>query len=111
VIKGNAYGRHTIILPLGEEAGIDHILGVLSPGSPRGFSGKKPETRIMIMGHIGDEELEWAVENGLEFFVFDMERLKQAILLAEKTGQKATSILKPKRDSTAQALNMSTCPS
>lgn len=90
VIKGNAYGHGTqIILPLGEEAGIDHFSVFSAQEALEAFQVKKPETRIMIMGHIGDDELEWAVENGLEFFVFDMERLKQAILLAEKTGQKA----------------------
>ncbi|MEE4176327.1 MAG: alanine racemase [Bacteroides sp.] len=90
VIKGNAYGHGTaIILPLGEEAGLDHFSVFSAQEALEAFKVKQPETRIMIMGHIGDDELEWAVENGLEFYVFEKNRLEQAIGLAKKTGRKA----------------------
>jgi len=90
VIKGNAYGHGVQnILPLGEEAGLDHF-SVFSAGEAlEACKVKKADTRIMIMGHLDDQELEWAVENGLEFYVFDMGRLQKAMELAQKTGHKA----------------------
>lgn len=90
VIKGNAYGHGVEnILPLGEEAGLDHF-SVFSAGEAlEAFKAKKPATRIMIMGHLDEQELEWAVENGLEFYVFEMARLEKAVALAKKTGHKA----------------------
>lgn len=90
VIKGNAYGHGTSnILPLGEEAGLDHFSVFSAQEALEAFNVKRPKSRVMIMGHIADDELEWAVENGLEFFVFDMHRLQQATLLAKKTGRRA----------------------
>ena len=90
VIKGNAYGHGTdIILPMAEEAGLDHFSVFSAREALEAFRVKRPGTRIMIMGQISDEELEWVVENGLEFFVFDMDRLQQATLLAQKTGRRA----------------------
>jgi alanine racemase len=90
VIKGNAYG-HCVenILPLGEEAGIDHFSVFSANEALDAYEVKKPETSLMIMGHIDDQELEWAIENGVEFYVFDKGRLEKAIEFAKKTGKKA----------------------
>jgi len=90
VIKGNAYGHGVEnILPLGEEAGIDHFSVFSANEALDAFKVKKPETRLMIMGHIEDPELEWAVDNEVEFYVFDMGRLEKAIEVAKRTGKKA----------------------
>lgn len=43
----------------------------------------------MIMGYIGDEELPWAVENDIQFYVFEFERLEAAISAAKEKGKKA----------------------
>ena len=91
VIKGNAYG-HGIsrFLPMVEECGIDHF-SVFSADEALGAykSRKDPDTDIMIMGMIRDAELEWAVEHGIEFYVFERERLEAAVKAAEKVGKKA----------------------
>lgn len=90
VIKGNAYG-HGIehMVPLAEESGIDHF-SVFSAGEAyRVYTSKKSTSDIMIMGHIDNEELPWAIENGIEFFVYDEDRLYKAISLARDMKKKA----------------------
>lgn len=91
VIKGNAYG-HGIetYLPMAEKCGIDHF-SVFSSDEALGamkFKAKE-STSVMIMGMIRDEELEWAIENGVEFYLFEMERLKAAIETSDRLGKKA----------------------
>lgn len=91
VIKGNAYG-HGIsnFLPMAEECGMDHF-AVFSANEARLAKQTKirEETDIMIMGMIRDEELEWAIENDIEFYLFDLQRLDSAISAAKKMGKKA----------------------
>lgn len=90
VIKGNAYGHGVEnILPLGEKAGLDHFSVFSAHEALEACRVKKPATRVMIMGHLDDQELEWALENELEFFVFDQGRLERSLELAKKTGKKA----------------------
>jgi alanine racemase len=43
----------------------------------------------MIMGYIDNSELEWAIDNKIEFFVFEFDRLKTALYEARKLGVKA----------------------
>lgn len=91
VIKGNAYG-HGIsnFLPMAEECGMNHF-AVFSANEALLAKRKKnrDETDIMIMGMIRDDELEWAIENGIEFYIFEMDRLDSAIRSAKKVGKKA----------------------
>ncbi|MDZ7718448.1 MAG: alanine racemase [Balneolaceae bacterium] len=91
VIKGNAYGHGiTNFLPMAETSGMDHF-SVFSANEA--LIAKKtqtsPDTNIMIMGMIRDDELEWAIENDVEFYVFELDRLKAAISSAEKMQKKA----------------------
>lgn len=90
VIKGNAYG-HSIefFVPLVEEAGVDHF-GVFSADEAlRAFQVKSEETGIMIMGFVDDHEIEWVVENDIEFFVFEIDRLYKALEWARKLNKAA----------------------
>jgi len=81
VIKGNAYG-HGIshFLPLAEECGVRHF-SVFSADEALYAARSKmyEETELMIMGMIDNDEISWAVEQGISFYVFDLDRLKQAI--------------------------------
>ncbi len=89
VVKGNAYGHGVEnVVPLAEEAGIQHfsvfsakeandVLKVMSPGN-----------KIMIMGLLDDAEIEWAITNDIEFFVFDMGRFEKAIETAGCFGRR-----------------------
>jgi alanine racemase len=43
----------------------------------------------MIMGYLNDDQLAWAIENGIEFYVFDLDRLSKSIEIAKKVGKPA----------------------
>ncbi len=90
VIKGNAYG-HSIeaFVPIAERCGIDHFSVYSADEALRvkEISGNGPT--IMIMGMIDNEDLNWAIENDIEFFVFDTDRLDSAINVAKKINKKA----------------------
>lgn len=91
VIKGNAYGHGIrFFLPMAEECGLDHF-SVFSANEAHVAHKKKrrPGTDIMIMGMIRNDELEWAVEHQVEFYLFELDRLDAAITAAKKMNKKA----------------------
>ena len=90
VIKGNAYG-HGIehFLPLVEKCGVNHFSVFDADEARRAEKCKSPDSHIMIMGSIDHEEIDWAVEHDISFFVFQMDRLKSAAKAADKLGKKA----------------------
>ncbi len=90
VIKGNAYGHGVEnIVPLAEEAGIDHFSVFSAKEAYDALPVMSPKSRIMIMGMLDDEEIEWAIENDIAFFVFDMGRLEKAVETARMLQKKA----------------------
>ena len=90
VVKGNAYG-HGIkeFVPLAEECGLNHfsVYSVDEALEVKKCSTEK--TKIMIMGMVENEELEWAINSGIEFYLFDFIRLNKAIEYAAKLKRKA----------------------
>jgi alanine racemase len=90
VIKGDAYG-HGIesILPMIEEAGVDHFSVFGVDEAIRAHKIKRKECDLMIMGFVDDEYLEWAIEHDVSFFVFTMERLQAVAKVAKKTSKPA----------------------
>jgi len=90
VLKGNAYG-HGIkeMVSLFEAAGVKHLSVFSSQEAEQVCQVKKSTTDIMIMGWMEDEETEWAIENDIEFYVFEMGRLKAAIDSAKRLDKKA----------------------
>jgi alanine racemase len=90
VVKGNAYG-HGIdkVIPIFEDAGIDHFSVFSSNGARRAFRVKKASTELMIMGYIEEGDYEWVIDNKVSFFVFETNNLKKAICTAKKLGKKA----------------------
>ena len=42
-------------------------------------TGRRESTDIMIMGMIRNDEIRWAIENGIEFYLFEKDRLESAI--------------------------------
>lgn len=90
VVKGNAYG-HDIgtFVPMAFECGIKSFAVFSSSEARRIFeTGVRPD-RLIIMGAIQDEDFEWVVENQIEVFVFNMERLEQLIAIAKSFETKA----------------------
>jgi len=90
VIKANAYG-HGIeqIVPLFESQGIDHFSVFDYYEAVRTSQCLKSPATIMIMGWVSEENLENAMLQGFEFFVFSLDRLNQAARLARKLDVKA----------------------
>lgn len=91
VIKGNAYG-HGIsnYLPIAEACGIDHFSVFSADEAAAAYKYRKKEsTGVMIMGMIRNDELRWAIENGVEFYLFEKDRLESAIEAAGEIGKKA----------------------
>ncbi len=90
VVKGNAYG-HGIeaMVPMAEHSGVDYF-GVFSADEAlRVKNICSPEAAIMIMGRVEGEQLDWAVGEGVELFVYDKERLEAAVQAAKKLDKKA----------------------
>lgn len=91
VIKGNAYG-HGIeeFLPLVEKCSVDYFAVFDAYEAIKALQVKKPETKLMIMGMIDNEDLKWAIENDISFYVFELDRLQHAIKSAKKLNKPAT---------------------
>ncbi len=90
VVKGNAYGHGIeVFVPLAEECGIDHFAVFDSAEARRTHRVCRPESSIMIMGYIEDSDLEWIIDNGIEFYVFEMDRLRKAVQIAARKARKA----------------------
>lgn len=90
VVKGNAYG-HGIdtYVPLAKKHGGSHFSVFDAHEAEEVHRVAGPEVTIMIMGMIDNDQLEWAIENDIEFFVFDTLRLEKAVEWAQKIGKKA----------------------
>ncbi|CAN5380807.1 alanine racemase [soil metagenome] len=90
VVKADAFG-HGIgtFVPMAEKAGVRHFSVASSYEAWEVLEARTKESTIMIMGILYDDDLEWAINNKIEFFVFDLPRLKKAKQIAEKLGKKA----------------------
>ncbi len=90
VCKGNAYG-HGIeqIVSMSEAEGVRHFSVFSSAEARQVQNSITRNSTIMIMGYIHNDELAWAIESGIEFYIFEAERLHAAIATAKKTGKKA----------------------
>ena len=90
VVKGNAYG-HGIeaYIPMAEACGINHFAVYSADEAYRVMEVKAPETEIMIMGSVDDDALAWAIEHGIEVWVFEIERLTKALEHAKSIGKPA----------------------
>ncbi len=87
VVKANAYG-HGIdyFVPMAEDEGLNHF-SVFSSGEAAAVCKvKSEESRVMIMGWIYDDEIEWALQNKVEFYIFDLGRLEKAAEASKRTG-------------------------
>jgi alanine racemase len=90
VVKGNAYG-HGIeeYVPMARECGVEHFSVFSADEAYRVYEVLSDPIPIMIMGMIDNSQMEWAIENDMSFFVFEMDRLEKAVELATKLKKKA----------------------
>ncbi|MDF1544963.1 MAG: alanine racemase [bacterium] len=90
VVKGNAYG-HEIekFVPLAEECGIHHFSAFSAEEALRVYNSRQSNSDIMIMGCVDNDSLEWAIENNISFYIFNLERLERTVKIIKKLGVSA----------------------
>lgn len=90
VVKGNAYG-HGIkhFVPMAEQCGVRQFAVFSAIEALSVLEHRTADSRIVIMGALANDELEWAIENEIAFYVFDLERLRGAQAAAKRVGKPA----------------------
>lgn len=90
VVKANAYG-HGIesFIPMAEKAGVHHFSVASSFEAEEVLNACNEKSQIMIMGIIYEEDIPWAIENDIEFFIYNYDRLPVALAAAKKVGKAA----------------------
>ena len=90
VIKGNAYGHGIeVFVPAAEKCGIDHFATFSLDEAKRAAEVKRPETELMIMGWIPEDEMVWVLQNKVQFWIFETSRLIYSLEMACQLGVKA----------------------
>ncbi|WP_276496048.1 alanine racemase [Pontibacter litorisediminis] len=90
VVKGNAYG-HGIeqFVPLAQQCGVTHFSVFSADEAERLLQALTQPATVMVMGYLDNPELEWAIQNELEFFIFELDRLIEAAAVAKRLGKRA----------------------
>lgn len=90
VIKANAYG-HGIeqFVTMAEQTHINHFTVFSAEEAQRVLKSSRMNSDALVMGFMTNEEVEWAVHNQVEFYVFEQDRLRQAVKAAQKWSKKA----------------------
>lgn len=90
VVKGNAYGHGiSTYVPMAEACGVNHFSVFNASEAYEVYEVASADSTIMVMGSLDEQDIEWAITNGIEFYVFTMERLATAINTAAKHNKKA----------------------
>ncbi len=85
VVKGNAYGHGIeVFVPMAEKTGIDHFSVFSTEEAYRVSSTMTKDSEIMIMGMIDDSDIEWAIREEIQFWIFDLARLEFALKTARR---------------------------
>ncbi|MCA9729580.1 MAG: alanine racemase, partial [Candidatus Eisenbacteria bacterium] len=90
VVKANAYG-HGIdpFVRLAERLGVRHFSVASGFEASCVLEVASAESTILIMGILYPEDLPWVIGHGIEFYVFDLERLHEAARVARDLGRPA----------------------
>lgn len=90
VVKANAYGhgiaQMTVML---EKCGVNHFSVASAHEAEEVLEHCSNGCRIMIMGILYDEDLAWAIDHEIEFYVFDYNRLPKILEVAKDVGKPA----------------------
>ncbi|CAM4130609.1 alanine racemase [Flavobacterium weaverense] len=90
VVKGNAYGHGIAeFTTMAFNCGINHFSVFDVHEAKAVKEALQDKVTIMVMGLVTDQDMQWAIENNVEFFVFDKSRLNQAIKISKKINKKA----------------------
>lgn len=106
VVKANAYG-HGIeqVVPLFEKYGIEHYSVFYYSEAIRVFDSLSKPATIVVMGWLCEESIRGAITRGIEFFVFNIERLNFAIKHAKELNLKAKIHLEAETGMNRSGLN------
>lgn len=90
VVKGNAYGHGVQeFVSMAFQCGVTHFSVFDVQEAKVVKNTLKDKATIMVMGLVQDEDMEWVIQNDIEFFVFDKSRLTKAMKTAKKLEKKA----------------------
>lgn len=106
VVKANAYG-HGIeqVVPLFEKYGIEHYSVFYYSEAIRVFESLSKPSTIVVMGWLSAESISGAITRGIEFFIFNIERLDFAIQYAKELNLKAKIHLEAETGMNRSGLN------
>ena len=106
VVKANAYG-HGIeqVVPLFEKYRIEHYSVFYYSEAIRVFDSLSKPATIVVMGWLCEESIRGAITRGIEFFVFNIERLNSAIKYAKELDLKARIHLEAETGMNRSGLN------
>lgn len=80
VVKGNAYGHGTEhFIPLAEACGIRWFAVYSADEALRVHRSSAADSTIMVMGGMSHDQIAWAIEHNITFYVFDLDELTFAI--------------------------------
>ncbi|WPR70550.1 alanine racemase [Flavobacterium sp. NG2] len=90
VVKGNAYGHGIAeFVNMAYECGLRHF-SVFDVEEAKSIRAQlQHRVTIMVMGLVNEQDMDWAIENEVEFFVFNKIRLTKALKSAKKLHKKA----------------------
>jgi alanine racemase len=90
VVKGNAYGHGLdVFSKMLYKSGVRNF-SVFSANEAQAVLACLPnQIEVMVMGYLDDDQIAWAIQNEVEFFVFDEHRLNTAIQLSKKIKKPA----------------------
>lgn len=90
VVKANAYGHGIFeMVQMLERCGVRHFSVASAFEAEEVHAVCSKDSAIMIMGILYDDDLEWVIEEEIEFFVFNHDRLKLVLETAKKVGKPA----------------------
>lgn len=91
VIKGNAYGHgiNQIIEILNDCPDVNTVCVYSADEALRVVKKNHDSLNVIIMGWLEDSEIEWAINNSIQYYIFNFERLEKTIETVKHTGQKA----------------------
>ncbi|MEX0813987.1 MAG: alanine racemase [Chitinophagales bacterium] len=90
VVKGNAYGHGLeAFVALALENDVNHFSVYNADEAYRVKMITQDMADVMIMGYMSDEALYWAIEEGVSFYIFSIERLNKTLEIAKMLNKKA----------------------
>jgi len=90
VVKANAYGHgiHQFV-PMAEACGVRHFSVASAFEAEEVLESITKDSGIMIMGILYEEDIPWAIEHNIEFYIYNLDRLTKTLEAAKRIGKKA----------------------